>query len=373
MTEVVIVGGGPAGSSLALHLARQGLEVELYEQSEFPREKPCGEGLLPPGVEVLRRLGLLSAVGGMPLQGVCHHVEGGAVRAGFSSEASGEPRYGLGQRRCHLDRVLFEAATSAVFAQQGAPVTSVLVAQDRVRGVVLGDGRVRQARWVVAADGARSTVCRCLGLSENVRPTRLGVRAHFQRPPDAPAISDVHVFLHRGYELYVTPLPQGGVTVAALAHEDAVPGSLRVAFEKWCNTEPLVCDWLDGATQTSDLMGRAPLLRHGRAKRLPGGLILLGDADRSVDPITAGGMSLALTSAELLGRTFPAILGGDPLALMRFEIERARAVRRHRMLGAGLRALGSLPQVARAVRMLVQAYPGVMTRLVDFAATEARC
>lgn len=367
------MGGGPAGSSLALHLARQGLEVELYEQSEFPREKPCGEGLLPPGVEVLRRLGLLSAVGGMPLQGVCHHVQGGAVRAGFSSEASGEPRHGIGQRRCYLDKVLFEAAASVVAAQQGVPVTSVLVEQNRVRGIVLGNGMIRHARWVVAADGARSTVCRCLGLSQNVRPIRLGVRTHFQRPLDAPPISDVHVFLHRGYELYVTPLPQGGVTVAALAHEDAVQGSLRAAFEKWCKTEPLVRDWLDGATQTSALMGRAPLLRHGRAKRLPDGLILLGDADRSVDPITAGGMSLALTSAELLGRTFPAILRGSPLALVRFELERGRAVRRHRMLGAGLRALGSRPQVARAARALVQAYPGVMTRLVDFAAAEARC
>ena len=49
MTDVIVVGGGIAGSALAILLGRAGLRVELYERGSFPREKPCGEGLMPAG------------------------------------------------------------------------------------------------------------------------------------------------------------------------------------------------------------------------------------------------------------------------------------------------------------------------------------
>ena len=73
MADVVIAGGGPAGATLALLLGRAGLSVELYEAKKFPREKPCGEGIMPAGVAVLERLGLRAAVGGRPLASVRYH------------------------------------------------------------------------------------------------------------------------------------------------------------------------------------------------------------------------------------------------------------------------------------------------------------
>ena len=113
-----------------------------------------------------------------------------------------------------------------------------------------------------------------------------------------------------GYELYVTPLPEGEVLVAALAHQDAVQGSLRRAFRGWLDGEPLLRTWLEGATQTSELMGRAPLVRSSGALPPPG-VVFLGDAAASVDPVTAGGLSLALASAAFLARLLPDALAGN--------------------------------------------------------------
>jgi flavin-dependent dehydrogenase len=70
MSDVLIVGRGVAGSSLAIMLGRKGLAVRVFEKARFPREKPCGEGLMPEGVAVLQRLGLTAAIGGCPFYGV---------------------------------------------------------------------------------------------------------------------------------------------------------------------------------------------------------------------------------------------------------------------------------------------------------------
>jgi flavin-dependent dehydrogenase len=76
MADVLIAGGGVAGSIVAVMLGRRGLSVELFERGHFPREKPCGEGLMPAGVAVLDRLGLAEAVGGAPFYSVCYHFGG---------------------------------------------------------------------------------------------------------------------------------------------------------------------------------------------------------------------------------------------------------------------------------------------------------
>ncbi|HEY3499061.1 MAG TPA: NAD(P)/FAD-dependent oxidoreductase [Polyangiaceae bacterium] len=369
MTDVIIVGAGPAGASLAIGLGRRGFEVELYEQATFPRDKPCGEGLLAGGVRVLRALELETAVGGEPLWGVRHHVAGGSVRSAFrgGDGNGGGKAHGLGQKRLHLDAALFAAAarTPRVRACQGVRVDGPFTERGRVGGVEI-DGERRRARLVVAADGSSSRVRRKLGLERIVAPRRVGIRAHFQRPPDAPPLGDIEIFLRRGYELYVTPLPRNELLVAALAYQDAASGDLRGAFGRWLEREPLLRRWLDGATQTSELMGRAPLV-SGAYGGAPPGLLLLGDAAASVDPITAGGLSLALQSAELLALHAPELLSGSPLARRRFERARARAVRTHRWLGAGVLALAQRPRLADLARRGFHAYPGAMRALVELA------
>ena len=61
-TDVLIAGAGPAGCATAIACAKRGLEVLLLDRARFPRDKACGEGLLPAGVAALAELGLLAAV-----------------------------------------------------------------------------------------------------------------------------------------------------------------------------------------------------------------------------------------------------------------------------------------------------------------------
>ena len=90
VADVVIAGGGPAGASLAVMLGRAGLTVELYDSHRFPREKPCGEGLMPAGVAVLERLRLLDAVGGRRLSGVRYTGFGLRAESAFP-DVAGQP------------------------------------------------------------------------------------------------------------------------------------------------------------------------------------------------------------------------------------------------------------------------------------------
>lgn len=362
-----MVGGGPAGTSLAIALGRRGLGVELYEQATFPRDKACGEGLLPAGRRVLGRLGLEAAVGGEPLLGVRHHVAGGALRSAFGGPANDAGSYGLGQRRLRFDAALWDVAarTPHVSAHQGTRVDTVLLERGRVSGVVVA-GEPRRAGLIVAADGSRSLLRRRLGLERTSAPRRVGIRVHVRRPAGAPRLTDIEIFLRPGYELYVTPLPHGEMLVAALARQDLADGDLRGHFKRWVGSERPLREWLDGAEPTSELMGRAPLVVASRGGEPPG-LILLGDAAASVDPITAGGLSLALESAELLAADVGSLLAGSPLARRRFERARARMLRRHRLLAASLHALTARPRLTELARRGLTAYPAALHALVELA------
>jgi flavin-dependent dehydrogenase len=377
--DVIIAGGGVAGSSLAILLGRAGVSVELYDQHRFPRDKVCAEGLMPAGVGVLGRLGLQAAAGGAPFRGIRYFGHGRQIEAQFPGGPDA-PGFGLGLRRWRLDALLFEAAraTPGVIATGGVKVEALVMQGSRVTGVVAG-ARPRRARLVVAADGPRSLLRRRLGLDPPVpRRPRIGLRAHFQLAPGQVPADHVEIFLGDAHELYVTPLGDGEVSVALLAarascQQDEGTGP-QLYFQRALAGQPRLRALLEGARPTGELGGRTPLAGRARKGVVPG-LVLLGDAAAALDPVTGAGMAQALVSAELLAQALvrgdPARAGGrfDPSddVLLEFDRRRQALYREAAVLAEMVLSLVKSPPLARGAFRLLHHWPALFSHLVGVA------
>ncbi|HZU76673.1 MAG TPA: FAD-dependent oxidoreductase, partial [Dehalococcoidia bacterium] len=159
--DAVIVGGSVAGAATALHLARRGRRVALLDRALFPRDKPCGEGLMPHGVAALAELGLLERA--LPharaLSGIRYRLPGGrSAYAPFPARQDGFVS-AVGIRRQALDALLHAAAAAEprVDVRDGFCVRTLRRSAGGYAEVGDGHERVR-ARVVVGADGLHSRV-----------------------------------------------------------------------------------------------------------------------------------------------------------------------------------------------------------------------
>ena len=323
--DVAIAGAGPAGVAAALTLARHGFEVALVDRARFPRDKPCGEGLLPSAVAALERLGVYERVraSGCPLDGIGFSFALGEDAPSASApfrDRAGAPALGLGIARRVLDAALVDAARRApgVTVLDGVSVSGVIIDGDgdgdgggergRAAGLLTAVGPIR-ARAVVVADGLRSPLRRQLGLdAPPARRQRLGVRAHFL-VPSLPFGRRVQVLLDGPVEYYLTPVGEHALQVAVLGSRRAfVERSLSAAtLLAHLAEHPAMAAILDGARPLDRPLGAGPLERRARAVFAPG-VLLAGDAAGYVDAITGEGVGLALESGIAAGEVLAAAL-----------------------------------------------------------------
>jgi menaquinone-9 beta-reductase len=164
--DVVVVGGGPAGSAAAITLARAGRDVVLVDKARFPRDKCCGDGLTTGALRTLEHLGL--ALAAVPSW---RAVDAAWVRSpsgrivAFPFPA-GRGQYGAVAPRMELDAALLDVARAAgVKVYDGHSLTSAGQQADGVVVDVDGLGPVR-ARYAIGADGMWSPLRKHLGLAE---------------------------------------------------------------------------------------------------------------------------------------------------------------------------------------------------------------
>jgi len=365
MKDLLIAGAGIAGSALAIHLARRGHSVVLIERSRFPREKPCGEGLMPAGVAALERLGIDTAGLGAEFYGIRYHCEGHMAEGHFLQ--SGAARPGRGIRRRELDAVLAEVAakTPGVTLHTGARVTGPLFERGRVTGLLV-EGQPIRARLVVGADGAQSRLRHALNLNSASRRKRLGICRHFGHLSAAESRAYVEVFLGHGHELYVTPLRNGEILVAALADADAIDGRIEELFRRWCEAQPKLASLLRNAEPASELLVTSPLSGRARRRVLPK-FVLLGDAAGFTDPITGGGMTQALQSAEMLAQHLAAEPNWTEGFLESFDWAREKMLLDYRRLTSAMLWLGKHPPLIGPMLSAMGFVPSLFSHLLSVA------
>jgi flavin-dependent dehydrogenase len=318
---------------------------------------------MPAGVAVLNRLGVGEAVGGAPFHGVRYHF-GKHVIEGRFPKTVGLPIVGRGQRRKHLDEVLFRTAANApgVIAHTGARVDGPLRENGRVVGMFV-DGQPHRAALVVAADGVHSRLRHEMGLNVPVLRKRFGMRAHFRLAKGQAQAPCVDVFLGHGHELYVTPLPGGEVLVAVLADAQQLIESVERCFRRWLLAEPELAKRLEGAEQITPVLATSPLAAQARSGVAPG-FALLGDAAGFLDPITGGGMTQALMTAELLGRYIPNLVSHDDSWLWKFERARRALLLDYRILTRMVLWLADHPRLGQRLLWIMDALPSFFSHVI---------
>jgi flavin-dependent dehydrogenase len=341
--DVAIVGGGPAGLAAAIHAARAGLSVAVFEREELPRDKACGEGLMPKGLQALERLGAraqLSAAEWAPIRGIRYVQEDGSALEG---RLPGEG--GMGVRRTALARVLLEQAHKAGVAVHARTAVRAHRCSESA-AVVETDAGAWEAAVLVAADGLASPRRAQEGLDlPSSRPRRFGLRQHVRLRPWTDC---VEVHLSDGLEAYVTPAGEERVGVAFLWEDGRV--AQHVSWPALLERVPALAARLRDVEVDSTPRGAGPLRRRVR-ERVRSRFVLLGDAAGYVDAITGEGLSLALVCAEALGACLPDAVAkaGAPAAFRPYLAVCRREYRRYALVADGVLSLARHPRVRRAV------------------------
>ncbi|MDA8330515.1 MAG: FAD-dependent monooxygenase [Candidatus Dormibacteraeota bacterium] len=341
---VVVVGGGPVGSTLGLLIP----DSLVLDRAHFPRDKVCGEGLMPAGAEVLRRVGVDLAGAGSPrIRGVRYRLPGGeSVSSDFAEGC------GYGTRRLRLDALLASQAR----VRMGVAVSAMRVHPDRVElGTSLGP---LTTLCVIGADGLRSTISALMGWRQ---PSPGGARyAMTGHIATTALLEDIEVTLLGEVETYLAPTGEGEALFAVLGARGAFrTGSQTVldAYRHW-----LRCSRPDmgSAPMLDKLKGAGPF---GVRPRLvaDGRVFLAGDAAGFLDPLTGDAMTAGLQQAVALS----GFLAADPpSAASRYRRFWAVQWRRRRLVSRLALALSSSQGLGdRAVRGL-QRRPLALQRLM---------
>ncbi len=300
--DVIVVGGGPAGSASAALFAAQGRRVLLLDSARFPRPKACAEYVSPGGVAILDRLGILSELNaGRWLRGMQVEAPGGECFLVDYRLAKGQQHYGLSVPRLALDAALLDVARQrGVEVRESYRVNGVWRDASRVRGIVGPTGECLSAELVVGADGLRSVVARDTCRRSAPRwPRRLGLVAHFS----GVAWPEDHGYLLVGQHGYVgvAPLDERGLVTVGLVR--TMPrgrlGSPVAALQAGLAEYRRLNDRLSRGQLASAVIGVGPLATVVNPKAGPG-FALVGDAAGFFDPFTGEGIFRALRGAELL-------------------------------------------------------------------------
>jgi menaquinone-9 beta-reductase len=339
-TEILVIGGGPAGLAAAIAARKKGFEVTVADGANPPIDKPCGEGLMPTAVEALLELGVpIRAGDGQVLRGVRF------VNATSSVEANYSGASGFGVRRTVLHQKMAERAQEC-----GVHLLWNTTVEGLSCDGAIVVGRPMKAKWIVGADGIHSRVRNWIGLGVYAREEkRFAQRRHFR----VKAWTDC-MEIHWGQkaQAYVTPLSNDETCVSLISRD---PGMrLEDAWREF----PNLASYLRDAKPSSVERGAVTVTRRLR-QVYKGNIALIGDASGSVDAITAEGLSLSFHQAIALAEA----IGKGKLA--NYQRAHRQITSRPNNMGRLLLLLDRYPSLRRRALRGLAADPELFARLLE--------
>src|SRR5215510_7707754 len=318
--DVIIIGAGPAGSTVSTLLARAGLRALLLEKSRFPREKLCGEFITPECMNVFDRLGvrerIYDAGASIIKQWMLFAPDGRGVNVPMKWIADGR-QHAIGISRARMDSILLERAREAgVDIREGFHVSPRL---GRENGLSLIEGKADgetverfSAPIVIDAsgrNGAFSSPTALASLASLAAPaaqpaslfegSRLfGCKVHLRAVDGMRELGELF-FFRDGYG-GMCDVENGRTNLCFITTEATLreaKGDRERLLELTMRSNPAARRRLRNAVIDGEWLGTGPIT-YGRRRPTPG-VISIGDAGAFIDPFTGSGILLALSSGEL--------------------------------------------------------------------------
>jgi menaquinone-9 beta-reductase len=308
--DVLVIGAGPAGSACAQTLAQAGIDVLLIDQHNFPRDKICGDGLIPDAHAALRRLGVLDEV--MTMAQHVQHVRCVGPRGGHIDV----PGTLAVMPRKQLDHILVRSAQRAG-ARLATPVRfeSLLMSGAQVVGARLKAANAEhevRSRWVVLATGAVPQGLMAAGLCQRKTPSGIALRGYVKNDALRDCITQLQLVWHprlRGGYGWIFPAANGvfnigaGLTGSHVTQRDGKSRmqdiNLRGMFNAFAEIYAPAGELMRSGTLLGEIKGaplRCSLL--GAAWSRPG-LLVAGEAAGSTYAFSGEGIGKALETGML--------------------------------------------------------------------------
>lgn len=363
--DVAIAGSGPAGAACALRLARAGASAILIDQREFPRDKLCGEYLNLGAIRELQDLRLSDILLPMsqPLDGMRLFAHGESATFALPAQAWSIPR-------TILDAEIRDAALRAGAQTLHGRVRSIEARESELGIEVVdasGEPRTMRARYLVGADGMRSTVGRLCALTAPVNEQRFAVGAHYRG-----------VELGRWIEMYASPheyialnpLDATSANAVFVLHKQRLHAAKGRLYEELAAFSAAVTG------------GRRPLaesgfqskchaigpLAHRTIRPIAPRVLLVGDAAAFVDPFTGQGVYLALAGARDAAAAILSALQheqNEPGAWERYAAALRRRIAERRRVALMMKAMLGIRFAARRAARALRARPHDFVTLID--------
>jgi flavin-dependent dehydrogenase len=338
--DVVVVGGGPAGATVATLLARQGLHVAAFERERFPRFH-VGESLLPANLPVFDRLGCHDALRDAaflvkPGATFYDEYEGRGCTSFTFADISFRPGFAYNVVRADFDTLLFRHAVKAgALMYEQHTVENAQIHSDQVVLHVRdaqGDTYQTSAQMLVDASGRATFLGSRLGQRKPLPDLgRVAMYAHFRgarRDETVPA-GNIRIHVARDGWLWWIPFADGTESIGCVVHASVAKqrqGSVTALFEAMIASAPRLAKGLEGAERLTPVHTAANF-SYRTTPAVGDRYVAIGDAAGFVDPIFSTGVFLAMHSAEMAAEAIQQAFSAQDFRAQRFRRYQTRLSR----------------------------------------------